>query len=143
MLLGPLGPQIIDTTSAPLDQILALLQSILRWEFLPEALVTGLYGSFAVWSLLQKAEPFPLDLIGPPPFDEARWMRIWGWGDFEEDLARDRANWPSQWRENTQVARDAWQEREERRVRSSHTIGKIFLVCLLVLIAEWLWTYQS
>ena len=55
-----------------------------------------------------------------------------GFKDFAEHLARVRAEWPSKWREETQLARQTWQEAEERRVKDAHTIGKIFLVTLLV-----------
>jgi len=120
-------------TSVPLEQILTWLQSVLRWEFLPQALVGVLFGCYAVWSLLHKARPFPPDLMDPPPFDEAGWMRVWGgFEDFAEDLARARAKWPSKWREETQLARQTWQETEERRVKGAHKIGLIVLVTLLV-----------
>ena len=115
-----------------LEQVWTLLHSVLRWELLPHALVGVLFGSYAVWSLLQRTRPFPLDLGDPPPFDEVRWMRIYGFGDFAEDLAHSRANWPAQWRKETQLARQTWQEKEVRRVKDAHKIGVIVLLSLLV-----------
>jgi len=51
-----------------------------------------------------------------------------------EFLLVPRANWPSKWREETQLARQTWQEAEERRVKDAHTIGKIFLVSVLAFV---------
>ena len=61
-------------------------------------------------------------------------MRIYGFGDFAEDLAHSRANWPAQWRKETQLARQTWQEKEVRRVKDAHKIGVIVLLSLLVFL---------
>lgn len=137
MLISSLGSKIIGMTGAPLDQFLAWLQSILRWEFLPLTVIVILIGPWSVANLLEKDKPWPRDLLGPPPFDEALHRRLWeGLPDIEELVARARVNWPSEWRENTQEGREHWQESEKRRVKNAHRMGLVFLASLFVVIAQ-------
>ena len=142
MLLSSFGPQVIGMTGLPLDQLLVWLQSILRWEFLPLTVVVILIGPWSVANLLEKSRPWPRDLAGPPPFDEALNRRLWeGHPNIEDLVARDRANWPSQWRSDTQQGREKWQESENRRVQEAHRMGLVFLASLLLVITQTLWSY--
>lgn len=137
MLLSFFSSQFIGMTSAPLDHLLAWLQSILRWEFLPLTVVVILIGPWSVANLLAKGKPWPRDLLGPPPFDEALHRSLWeGLPDIEELVARARVNCPSKWREGTQEGREAWKESEKRRVKEAHRMGLVFLASLLVVIAQ-------
>jgi hypothetical protein len=110
------------------------IHQILQLEHLPLAITSALFGSFALWNLLQKEKPLPTELTEVPPYTKELFDRdpLYGFSsDRDREFAEAQSNWPRKWRKNTQWARDAWQARERKRVKDARTIGWIFLGSVL------------
>jgi hypothetical protein len=111
-----------------------IVNQILHSEHFPLAITSTLFGLFALWNLSQKEKPLPKELTEIPPYTKEMFDRdpLYGFSsDRDREFAEAQSNWPRVWRKNTQWARDAWQERERKRVKDARTIGWIFLGSVL------------